>query len=541
MLQYRVGLMGSPNDFTVEWSDANLVKLKSLGFNTMQLNIAWGCRPGDEALNMEDVVLTDELDAETRKAVAHRQAQIQYRLAQCKKHGIRSIFHFGAPFNYKEGYYGLPLRRCTMDTDITAMCVGLLNELNAQIPGIDDILLYTFDQDAWQCSEFFHCETCRGIPLHKRLAPFLHAMRDSWNQINPQGMLWWEPWEMSAGQVYSILPLVPDQNFGLSLHANIGEVQKTRSADNWFCNTARLAKNRGIPVIGEIFIGEASEETEPLTRVPCPPLTYAQMHDIMRVEGVVGIKEYYGLVPSSNDPCLEMAGQVFADTTRSLEDCLQAIAAPYGAHAGDVLAMWRHVSDAYMLYPWDASWYAREVGKASLDHGWQSAFIRGKQAPSPSWESTRQVVFMKTDNNEPNPYMREDIGLRCEAAAGEFALACALAEKLSAAYTGALQTQMKETLASLDYFRRVCVSYALHMRETNIANMLRDCGMPYPAHLTAELEALLMRDCENQNGAARVKEALRMFRQNPQVWLAIYLLPGEGEPRERGEFTLTTR
>jgi len=541
MLTYRVALMGSPVNYTVEWSDENLQYLKALGFNTIQLNIAWGSRPGDEPLNMEDVVLTDELDAETRAAVTHRQKQLQFRLAQCKKHGLRSIFHFGAPFNNKEGYYGLPLRRCTFDPETTAQCVQMLQMLHKQIPGIDDILIYTFDQDAWQCSEFIHCETCRGIPLHKRLTPFLHAMCDTWRAMNPQGILWWEPWEMSAGQVYRIMELVPKENFGLSLHSNIGEVQKTRPADIWFCNTTRLAAARGIPVIAELFLAEASEETEPLLRVPCPQLTYSQIHTVMQVEGVVGVKEYYGLVPNNNDPCLEMAGQVFANETRCLSECLQALAAPYGDYAEAMVAMWQLVSEAYLLFPWDVSWYAREIGKASLDHGWQSAFLRGKQAPSPSWESTRQVVFMKTDNNEPNPYMCEDIGLRCEVAAEKFAEACAAASALEAFMTGSAATQMQEVSASLDYFRRVCVSYALHLRETNVANMLRESGMPYPAHLLAEMEALLTQDAANQGLTGRVMESCKMFRQNPQVWLAIYLLLGEGEPRERGEFTLTTR
>ena len=59
--QYRVGILGCPSRPQVAWNRKNLERLKALGFNTMQLNIAWGYRPADEPLTLEDVV---ELPAE---------------------------------------------------------------------------------------------------------------------------------------------------------------------------------------------------------------------------------------------------------------------------------------------------------------------------------------------------------------------------------------------------------------------------------------------------------------------------------------------
>ena len=38
----RVGFLGVPCHPHVEWNDANVGRMKDLGFNTMQLNIAWG-------------------------------------------------------------------------------------------------------------------------------------------------------------------------------------------------------------------------------------------------------------------------------------------------------------------------------------------------------------------------------------------------------------------------------------------------------------------------------------------------------------------
>jgi len=37
--------------------------------------------------------------------------------------------------------------------------------------------------------------------------------------------MWWEPWELSAGQV-SLFAAVAAQRFGLMIHTNIGEVQR---------------------------------------------------------------------------------------------------------------------------------------------------------------------------------------------------------------------------------------------------------------------------------------------------------------------------
>ena len=55
-VEYKVGFLGAPSHPEVEWNDANLKRMKDLGFNVLQLNIAWGYRPNDEALNLEDVI-----------------------------------------------------------------------------------------------------------------------------------------------------------------------------------------------------------------------------------------------------------------------------------------------------------------------------------------------------------------------------------------------------------------------------------------------------------------------------------------------------
>lgn len=51
---YRIGFLGEPASSIpfqyispVEWNIDNIARLKTLGFNTIQINVAWGPRPGD--------------------------------------------------------------------------------------------------------------------------------------------------------------------------------------------------------------------------------------------------------------------------------------------------------------------------------------------------------------------------------------------------------------------------------------------------------------------------------------------------------------
>src|SRR4051812_37999507 len=51
----RVALLGNPNTVP-EWTDEQVTALKDAGFNAVQLNVAWGSRPQNEPLNLNDVV-----------------------------------------------------------------------------------------------------------------------------------------------------------------------------------------------------------------------------------------------------------------------------------------------------------------------------------------------------------------------------------------------------------------------------------------------------------------------------------------------------
>src|SRR5258705_11213263 len=62
-LDYKVGFLGNPSSSVpfemtvpVPWTKETVGQLKKLGFNTVQINVAWGPRPADEVLNIEDLV-----------------------------------------------------------------------------------------------------------------------------------------------------------------------------------------------------------------------------------------------------------------------------------------------------------------------------------------------------------------------------------------------------------------------------------------------------------------------------------------------------
>ena len=60
--------------------------------------------------------------------------------------------------------------------------------------------------------------------------------------------------------MYAVLPQLPKTGFGLMLHTNIGEVQRSVPVDLWFRNTVRIAHSLGLPVIAEAFWACRNEE-----------------------------------------------------------------------------------------------------------------------------------------------------------------------------------------------------------------------------------------------------------------------------------------
>jgi len=237
---YFVGVVGNPSVPDISWSDEQLEQIKALGVNMVQLSIAWGNKPADEVLNLED------LDAGQREKFA-------FRIKQAKKHGLKPLAHFGIPrmLNYS------PVRpACILDQEVQKKYRELLTDFMTSFPEVDDVMVYTFDQRAWLCSEFGPCPRCSGLPLDERLPGFLNMLNETMQKCRPNTRLWWKPWELSRGQVVTILNKVQPEHFGLMLNPSTSnEVypfnDRSFKSDLGVKRFVQLAKEHNIPVIGE--------------------------------------------------------------------------------------------------------------------------------------------------------------------------------------------------------------------------------------------------------------------------------------------------
>jgi len=572
-LDYKVGFLGTPSSSTpfemsvpVPWTRETISQLKKLGFNTIQINVAWGTRPADEPLNLEDIVqLSPEQDRQYPQVVPlrcqpgaeareKRRAELRRRIALCREAGLRTLFHFGAPYN-AHARYGDGPPNCLMDQKLARRHELLLEVFAREFPGVDDLLVYTYDQDAWLCSEFGPCPRCLGIPLHERLVPFLDCLAAKWRSLSPKGRVWWEPWELSAGQVLACAERVNPRGFGLALHCNIAEVMGTLPVDRWLKNTAAIARQRDIPVIVEYWLGGPSEELETFYHLAHPLVTLRGLKAIGAVPGVAGIKEYFGLNPTVEDPNLRMTGLFFKDPSISEADALTALAKPYGKAAGGMIEFWQLTSQGMELFPWDTSWFIREVGRSRTDHSLSAAMLRGQQCHTPSWCSTRHAIFMKTDNSQPDPWMLEDVQLRCQLAADRWEAALALGQRFKDSVPAPLANAFKRNLADLAGLHRRALAYALHLRETNLATVLRKAAelkQSRPQPSVAELLAALQADRENHRAEMAaalpgaevrrwpdIEQAIALLQQNPDAFLQQFLKP-DPDQNSKGIFSVTS-
>ena len=521
--RYFVGIVGNPSVPDIRWNDEELDQIKALGVNTVQLSIAWGNKPANEVLNLED------LDAE-------QHAKFAFRIKQARKHGLTVIAQFGIPRMIN----GRPV--CIMDPAVRKKYQQLLTDFMTSFPEVDDILVYTFDQGAWLCSEFGPCPRCSGVPLDERVPDFLNLLNETMQQCRPNTCLWWKPWELSKGQVVAILDKVKPAHFGLVLNPSTSnEVypfnDRSFKSDLGVKRLARMAFERNIPVLGEF------DHTlyKPLYQMEdfFPRLIYEQMAGWKEMEGVVGVKEYYGFAPSTFSVNAAMLKAWMKSPNAPLDVLLREIASPYGPKAAPLLMQAReYVAQSVEAYPWDTTYM---IGPLGLDrgqdgsHGWEPASILNATWDTPIWKANRRANFMLTQDQKAHPWLFEDAGLRLEDCA-------ALAFKAVAAYDQAI----KEGGAKNDDIRmqrdvvwktaRAVQAKSLHLLETLAAQDARTVqseGKQFSL-VANRLEVLLKKDVANQGDKAVVGQKLAEFQHDPRAWLNSNLNPRPGEHTPKG-------
>jgi hypothetical protein len=326
--------------------------------------------------------------------------------------------------------------------------------------------------------------------------------------------------------------------------------------DRWLKNTAAIARQRDIPVVVEYWLGGPSEELETFYHLAHPLVTLRGLKTIAAVPGVVGIKEYFGLNPTVEDPNLRMTGLFFSNPAISEAEALKALAKPYGRAAGGMIEFWRLTSQGMELFPWETSWFIREVGRSRTDHSLSAAMLRGQQAHTPSWCSTRHAIFMKTDDSQPDPWMLEDVQLRCQLAADRWGAALARGGQFADSVPAPLAGAFKRTLADLAGLRRRALAYALHLRETNLAIVLRKAAelkQSRPQKSADELLAVLKTDLENHQAEMaaplpgqkvgrwqEMEQAIALLQQNPDEFLQRFFKE-DPDKHSKGIFSETSR
>lgn len=548
-VDYKVGIPGAPSFPDVAWNDRNMQLMQKLGFNALQLNIAWGYRPGDNPLNLEDVLVLPgkfitkvDIDSSlntnvgssktfirTPDKIGARARELKHRIALCKKYGFRTIFHFGAPF---VAYPAIePLSQCISDPLTVERYVTLIRNFNSEFPGVDDLLLYTYDQNAWLCSENGKCERCFGIPTDKRVAAFVNTLAKTWNGLNKTGRLWWEPWEISAGQTYSAVGQLDSSCVGLSLHSSITEVQIALPADRWFKNMVTLAEENNIPVIGEVWMGSATEEVEPYISLPTPLATLRALRAVNNAGKLKGIKEYYGNIPDREDPNLRMTSIFFNHPGISDLEALKLVSKPYKDAAGKIAIYWKYSSEAIEMYPWDISWNSREVGRSDPNHLLTAATLKGVSWETPSWQSNRRSAFMRTVETEtPHFWMLEDAQYRFDATAQKIDKALVAAKEASNDVPKEFQVEFARSVKELEGLRQRVLAYVYHIRETNLCNMMRHSldkkGVVNDANLN-ELKEVLLKDQQNQGTENPIGLAIGLLEKDMNMFLKTYFIDSE--------------
>jgi hypothetical protein len=338
--------------------------------------------------------------------------------------------------------------------------------------------------------------------------------------------------------------MLDEKNVGLSVHSNIAEVQATMPVDRWLKNLCMMAGQKNIPVIVEHWLGAASEELEPYIHLSHPQVTLRALKAIYTLPNICGIKEYYGLLPDKTDANLGATSMFFADTAISEEKAIAELAKKYAGASTEIIEYWRLCSEGMELFPWDISWFIREIGKSDPVHSMSAAMIRGQQAHTPSWETGRRVIFMKCDDKEADPWVLEDVQLRCEFAAQRIETALnrgvGILQLIPCKDMELFNKELKELRGGLQRIR----AYGYHLRETNLAFCMRKAleedRLENLKLMSQEMLNILRSDQANQGQQEPIGSAIKLLKQNVTLFLEEYFQI-ETDRRSKGIFSVTSR
>ena len=410
---------------------------------------------------------------------------------------------------------------------------SLLEEFLTTFPDVHDIMIYTYDQQAWICSEFGPCPRCSGLPLHERLPGFINHLKDTMQRVQPGSRLWWKPWELTKGQTQCVLEGIHPDHFGLMLNPSTSnEVypfnDRSFKSDLGVKRLVNMAADRGIPVVGEF--DHTLYKGLYLIEDYFPRLVHEQIQAWREMDGVVGIKEYYGFAPSNFSVNAAMLKACLKSPDAPLEQLLNEVAAPYGEKAAPIMIQaWEAVSQGVEAFPWDTTYLIGPMGlnrNNDGSHSWEPVTIPNSTWDTPIWHCNRRANFMLTQDHKAHPWLFEDAGLRLEdAAALHFEAVKLFDEALHVGSDLADDIRMQRDFVKTT--ARALRGTSLHFLETlasQNARMVQQDEAQFDK-VAALLEKLLVLDVENQGGVPSITEKLDSFREDPKAWLKVNLNP----------------
>ncbi|MEI7672903.1 MAG: hypothetical protein WCK00_12405 [Deltaproteobacteria bacterium] len=519
--KYFVGIVGNPSKPDIEWSDEQMKILKDLGVNMLQLSIAWGGQPANEVIGLED------LDADQRVKWTHR-------VKQANKFGFETLAQFGIPRIMSSAPGWASVRpACILDPAVREKYRVLLADFLTTFPSVKNIMVYTYDQRAWVCSEFGPCPRCSGIPVEKRLPGFIDHLMDTMQKHSPGSGLWWKPWELTKGQTLKVVQSVKPAHFGLILNPSTSnEVypfnDRSFKSDLGVKRLVAEAKDLDIPVIGE-FDHTLYKGLYGMSDY-CPRFVHDNLIGWKELDGVVGIKEYYGFAPSLFSVNAAMLKAAMKSPEKSLPELLKEIAAPYGEKAAPIMIQaWDYVARGIEAFPWDVTYLIGPMGLNKTDdgsHGWEPVTIPNGSWDTPIWESNRRGNFMLTKEYKAHPWLFEDAGLRLEDCAALQLEAVKLFDK-AIALGGNKVSDIKEQRDFVWHTARAVRGKGLHFVETIYSQSARILSYDPKQYgiVLKQLDELLVKDLENQGGAEPMAKKLADFRKDPTAWLNSNLSP----------------
>lgn len=518
--KYFVGIVGSPSIPDISWSDNELMKIKDLGVNMLQLSIAWGGKPANEVLNLED------LDSS-------QIAKWKFRISQAKKFGFETIAQFGIPkLKYTANGYSIIQPSDVLNPTVREKYAKLLGNFLDEFPSVDNILIYTYDQDAWMTSEFGPAPRSSGIPLYERLTDFLNFLNNVVQKHHPGATIWWKPWEISNGTTIKIVKEVNAAHFGLILNASsANEVypfnDRAFGSDLGIKRTVEVAYDRHIPVIGEFdytfykgyyAIGDYF-----------PRFVYEQLQSWKSMKGVVGVKEYFGFAPENFSVDAAMLKACMKSPHASLEELLKQISEPYGNAAGYMRDAWEQVAEGVEAFPWDFTYLIGQLGLDKGDNGshpWTPVEISSGTWNSPAWKTNRAANFILTDQSKAHPWVFEDLSLELQDASDLLFNAVDSYDKAIAEGSPKLD-DIKKQRESISKVAHAIRGKSLYIMETLAAQDARLVGYSEKQEkiVLNRLEGLLEKDVANQDNNPEVVKKLEEFKKDPKKWLKSNLYP----------------